>query len=65
MPTQTIPCAAKDCSCHVEQESAIELDGRLYCSNRCSEGRGCDHEGCNCGRFPTAEPEPNAPSRKP
>jgi hypothetical protein len=35
-------------------------DGKAYCTQRCADGRGCDHEGCNCGSFPTSEPNPRS-----
>ena len=49
-------CAAESCVCEVERADAVSSEGSLYCSERCADGRGCDHAGCNCGEFPTAEP---------
>jgi hypothetical protein len=49
-------CAEDGCHCRVHTESAVHANGCLYCSERCVDGRGCDHAGCNCGKFPTAEP---------
>jgi hypothetical protein len=56
MPDTTNTCAAKSCTCKLDMPDTVQIDGRTYCSERCSEGRGCDHAGCNCGKFPTAEP---------
>jgi hypothetical protein len=55
-----IRCAAKACVCKVDRTAAVRVEGQSYCSERCSEGRGCDHADCNCGDFPTAEP-PTSP----
>lgn len=52
-----IVCAEKSCKCRFDRASAIEFEGMLYCTQRCADGRGCDHEGCNCGSFPAPEPE--------
>ncbi len=54
-----LACAAESCSCHVDSQNAVKVEGRLYCSQRCADGRGCDHAGCNCGDFPAAEPASN------
>ena len=53
-----IVCAHKSCDCRFDRGTAIESEGKLYCTERCAEGRGCDHEGCNCGSFPAPEPDP-------
>lgn len=55
MPT-IIECAAESCVCQLERAQAVSREGLLYCSERCAEGRGCDHADCNCGEFPAAEP---------
>ena len=54
--TQLCKCAADDCVCEFETTAAVLAYGAAYCSERCADGRGCDHAGCNCGEFPTAEP---------
>lgn len=48
-------CAHKGCHCKLDA-NAISASGRSYCSQRCVDGRGCDHADCNCGEFPEAEP---------
>jgi hypothetical protein len=53
---EMIACAGEGCACAVEREEAVRFGDRYYCSERCLDGRGCDHAGCNCGHFPTAEP---------
>jgi len=55
---QAKQCAFEDCSCTITAENMVEHDGKQYCSERCVDNRGCDHEGCNCGAFPTAEKAP-------
>jgi hypothetical protein len=54
--TEPIECAAKSCHCQLNRADAISANGQLYCSQRCVDGRGCDHAGCNCGAYPTEEP---------
>ena len=44
-------CEYEECSCEVDSASAIAQDGKQYCSQRCADGRGCDHLDCNCGAF--------------
>jgi hypothetical protein len=61
--SKLIKCAGEDCNCEFEMDSAAVVDGRAYCSQRCADGRGCDHAGCNCGEFPTAEPPTQAEQR--
>lgn len=58
MDKAKVMCARKTCKCHCDHDECVSSEGLLYCSNRCAEDRGCDHEGCNCGDFPTAEPSP-------
>lgn len=51
------PCAGETCLCHVDAATAVRgEDGQLYCSQRCSEGKGCGHMGCTCGQFPACVP---------
>lgn len=57
--TDQLACAAESCVCHVDANTAVQAAGQLYCSQRCADGRGCDHTGCNCGDFPAAEPPSN------
>ncbi len=54
-PTAKCAFAACDCECGTD---ALNDDDKTYCSQRCVDGRGCDHHGCNCGEFPAAEPQP-------
>ena len=56
MDTSKVMCARKTCKCHCQGDDCVRYAGLLYCSQRCADGRGCDHEDCNCGAFPTAEP---------
>jgi hypothetical protein len=53
MSTSTKPktCAHRGCDCEVSAD-AVQRQGRAYCSERCADGRGCDHRDCNCGAFP-------------
>jgi hypothetical protein len=51
-----VVCQAVSCICEVAIEVAVQHEGRYFCSERCAEHRGCDHAGCNCGKFPSAEP---------
>jgi hypothetical protein len=53
----SIRCAFKPCHCTFEAEGAVEFEGQTFCSERCVDGRGCDHAHCNCGEWPTAAPE--------
>jgi len=57
-----IVCADKDCVCKFEPEDGVRWGDAYYCSERCVDGRGCDHDGCNCGKFPTAEPPLHGPA---
>jgi metallothionein len=59
--SDNIQCDAKRCVCEVQSADAITADGRSYCSERCLDGRGCDHPGCNCGEWPVPEPKPDHP----
>jgi hypothetical protein len=63
--TEQLACAADSCACHIDSQTAVRSEGQLYCSQRCVEGRGCDHAGCNCGDFPAAEPSSDATAPKP
>jgi hypothetical protein len=49
-------CAFETCDCKLSGEQVISREGKQYCSERCADGRGCDHAECNCGEFPEAEP---------
>src|ERR1700759_1963297 len=55
--SESTECAYKPCTCDVQTATAISANGKRFCSERCAEGRGCDHADCNCGEFPEAEPE--------
>jgi hypothetical protein len=50
-------CAFEACKCEPTGETMVRKDGAAYCSERCADGRGCDHADCNCGDFPAPEPE--------
>ncbi len=58
MTTGALSCAFGPCRCAIDAVQAIEREGKVYCSERCIDGRGCDHAHCNCGEWPTAEPDP-------
>jgi hypothetical protein len=49
-------CAFKPCDCELTSDQIVRRDGTEYCSERCADGRGCDHADCNCGDFPEEEP---------
>jgi hypothetical protein len=49
-------CAGESCLCQVNTATAVHANGKLYCSQRCSEGKGCDHMGCTCGVYPVSVP---------
>ncbi len=38
MPITTQPCACEPCNCEVDPQSAIEKDGKMYCSAPCADG---------------------------
>jgi hypothetical protein len=46
-------CACESCKCEVSTDSALQKDGKYYCSETCAnghpDGTGCGHPGCNCG----------------
>lgn len=54
MPTVTqMKCACEPCLCIVDTATAVEKDGKYYCSNACASGHadagsGCGHPGCGC-----------------
>ena len=50
-------CAFKPCKCTLDPVHAVHRDGQAYCSERCADGRGCDHSHCNCGEYPEPEPD--------
>ncbi len=58
MDPAKVMCAHKTCKCRCDHDECVRYEGLMYCSQRCADNRGCDHEGCNCGTFPTAEPRP-------
>ncbi|WP_071932325.1 metallothionein [Picosynechococcus sp. PCC 8807] len=46
-------CACESCLCIVDLNSAIQKEGKSYCSQACADGHpagseGCGHEGCTC-----------------
>lgn len=47
-------CACESCLCIVDLSTALEKDGKYYCSEACSTGHqsgvGCGHSGCGCSR---------------
>ncbi|WP_343526211.1 metallothionein [Sphingomonas sp.] len=49
---EQVKCACADCVCIVPVGSAIEAEGRSFCSDSCAQhhagGTGCDHAGCTC-----------------
>ncbi|MEQ9672007.1 metallothionein [Coleofasciculus sp. G2-EDA-02] len=49
--TQT-QCACDSCECMVSNDSAVQKDGKYYCSDACANGHpngaGCGHSGCAC-----------------
>lgn len=50
-------CAFESCHCACGPETTVRRAGAQYCSERCADGRGCDHAECNCGDFPEPEPK--------
>ncbi|MET0387266.1 MAG: hypothetical protein ABW321_14955 [Polyangiales bacterium] len=54
--TMKSACAGDSCLCHVDSATAVHAGGHLYCSERCSEGKGCGHMGCSCGHHPVSIP---------
>jgi hypothetical protein len=56
-PNPTI-CSHQGCTCRVEVQGAVKREGKVFCSERCADDRGCDHEQCNCGDFPEERPAP-------
>ena len=50
VPKEDTQCAHPKCSCPVtDNDDAVKVGGKQYCSEDCAEGAGCDHEGCRCG----------------
>lgn len=47
-----IKCACDSCLCIVKLNSAVEKEGKYYCSEACANGhqdaQGCGHKGCEC-----------------
>lgn len=58
--SQQLACAGDSCLCHVEAETAVRLESRLFCSQRCAEGRGCEHTGCTCAEVMSARTDTEA-----
>jgi hypothetical protein len=54
---ESTSCAFDACKCDLSAESIVRQAGKAYCSQRCADGRGCDHADCNCGDYPKAEPK--------
>lgn len=42
----------RNCTCEVDQQTAIERNGKHYCDEACATGhpggKGCGHQGCQC-----------------
>lgn len=41
-------CAHPSCSCIVTAQASVQRDGKYYCSQGCADGRGCEHDTCEC-----------------
>ncbi|MGK7889297.1 MAG: metallothionein [Leptolyngbyaceae cyanobacterium] len=45
-------CACPSCICIIDLASAVQKDGKNYCSDACADGHqhgsGCGHKGCGC-----------------
>jgi hypothetical protein len=41
-------CAHGSCSCPVTAAEGVSARGKRYCSEGCMNGKGCEHESCNC-----------------
>jgi hypothetical protein len=54
--SEKLACAGDSCLCYVNGRTAVKADGRYYCSEHCSQGRGCGHMGCSCGHDPVGVP---------
>jgi hypothetical protein len=52
MNPKATTCSHPECTCQVDPQRAVNRDGKAFCSERCADGRGCDHRGCDCGDFP-------------
>lgn len=45
----TYTCAHEGCECRVaDDETHVKTATGIFCSKECSEGKGCEHAGCNC-----------------
>ncbi len=43
-------CAHNGCTCKVDPATAIQANGKSYCSQNCAEGKPCGHSECSgCG----------------
>ncbi|WP_071778054.1 metallothionein [Synechococcus sp. WH 8016] len=47
MSTSNQICACDPCACAVSVESAVEKDGKVYCSQPCADGHAGSEECCN------------------
>jgi len=54
--SEKLACAGDSCLCYVNGRTAVKANGRFYCSESCSQGRGCGHMGCSCGYDPVGVP---------
>lgn len=46
----TYTCGHEGCHCTVaDDENHLKQDGKIFCSEACRDGKGCDHQDCNCG----------------
>jgi hypothetical protein len=49
IPTANRVCRRQGCSCVVaENDEMVERDGKVFCSEGCATGVGCDHPACQC-----------------
>ncbi|ABI45975.1 Keratin, ultra high-sulfur matrix protein B [Synechococcus sp. CC9311] len=46
MATSNQVCACDPCSCAVSVESAVQKDGKVYCSQPCADGHSGSDECC-------------------
>ncbi len=46
----TYTCGHEGCHCTVaDDENHLKHDGKIFCSEECRDGKGCNHPDCNCG----------------
>lgn len=48
-------CAYGPCQCTVSPEQAVQRNDQRFCSERCADGQGCDHQDCHCDGFRTED----------